>query len=69
MEIAEKLADALSMFWQSLDERERRLFVLGVAWLAATIAVAPLERRRRQRELDEIAGRVATYLKEDRRHA
>lgn len=64
MEIAEKLADALTMFWQALDEKERRLLVLGTAWLVAMIALAPVERSRRQRERDEIAERVATYLKE-----
>jgi type II secretory pathway component PulM len=65
VEIAEKLADALTMFWQALDERERRLLALGVAWLVAMIALAPVERSRRQRERDEIAQRVALYLKEN----
>ena len=68
MEIAEKLADALSMFWQSLDEKERRLFVLGVAWLGAMIALAPLERARREREREQIAERVAVYLREGLSH-
>lgn len=69
MEIAEKLADALTMFWQALDDRERRLLVLGVAWLGAVIVMAPVERSRRQRERDEIAQRVALYLKELSSHA
>lgn len=61
-EIAAKLADALSMFWQSLDEQERRLLGLGVLYLAALLVVGPLERRRRQREQDELAERVARRL-------
>lgn len=69
MEIAQKLADALSMFWQSLDGTERRLLVLGCAWLAGMVALAPVERQRRERERDEIAQRVALYLKELDRHA
>jgi len=47
-EIAAKLADALSMFWQSLDDHERRLFALGVAWLLASIVMGAAERKRKQ---------------------
>jgi type II secretory pathway component PulM len=61
-EIATKLADALSMFWESLDERERRLLALGVAYVAAMIVVAPLERRRKQSEREELAVEVARIL-------
>lgn len=52
--ISAKLLDALSMFWSSLDERERRLLLLGVAYLAAVAVWAPLERRRRLREREEL---------------
>ena len=62
--IAAKLADALSMFWQSLDEQERRLLALGVAWLVAVVAVAPVERRRRRQERAELASEVAQLLQE-----
>lgn len=57
-EIATKLADALSMFWQSLDERERRLLVLGTLWLGAMLVAAPIERGRREREQAELAARI-----------
>jgi type II secretory pathway component PulM len=63
-EIVAKLTDALSMFWQSLDERERRLLALGVAYLAAMIVVAPIERRRKQNEREELATEVARLLVE-----
>lgn len=63
-EIAAKLADALSMFWQSLDERERQVLALGVAYVAAMIVVAPIERRRKQREQEELATEVARLLVE-----
>ena len=61
-EIAAKLADALSMFWQSLDEEERKLLALGVAYVAAMIVVAPIERRRKQKEREELATEVARLL-------
>lgn len=63
-EIAAKLADALSMFWLSLDERERRLLALGVAYVAAMIVVAPIEKRRKQRDREELASEVARILVE-----
>ena len=65
-EIAEKLADALSMFWQSLDERERRLLVLGVAYLGAVIVLAPLQQRQRRQEREELAEELARRLVEGR---
>ena len=63
-EIAAKLADALSMFWAALDEQERRALGLAVAWLAASLVLGAAERRRKQRELDELADRVADRLVE-----
>lgn len=68
MEIAAKLADALSMFWQSLDDRERRLLALGVAYLAAMIVVTPIERQRRRQEREELATEVARLLVERSQH-
>jgi len=67
-EIAAKLADALSMFWQSLDDQERRLLVLGAVWLAAALALGPIERRRKEREEAELIERLAQALDERRRH-
>lgn len=61
-EIAAKLADAMSMFWQSLDERERRLLAVGVAYVLAMIVVRPMERRRHEREQEELADKVARAL-------
>lgn len=61
-EIAAKLADALSMFWQSLDERERQLVLVGAAYLVALAVWTPLERRRKAREREEIADAIARHL-------
>jgi type II secretory pathway component PulM len=61
-EIAAKLADALSMFWQSLDERERRLLALGAVWVAVSLAMMPLERRRKEREEAELIERLAAAI-------
>jgi type II secretory pathway component PulM len=63
-EIAAKLVDSLSMFWQSLDDRERRLLALGVAYLAALVVLLPVEQRRKQRERGELADEVARLLVE-----
>lgn len=63
-EIAAKFADALSMFWLALDDRERRMILLGAAWLVASVALAAAERRRREQELDDVADRVAARLQE-----
>lgn len=62
-EIAGKLADALSMFWQSLDDRERKLLAVGVAYVAAMIVLAPIERQRKQRERAELVEDVARTLR------
>lgn len=63
-EIVTKLADALSMFWQALDDHERRLLVAGVAWVSASLVLGAVERKRKARELDELAERVAARLAE-----
>lgn len=36
----EKAVDAASMFWQSLDERERQLLLLGAVYLVGVALVA-----------------------------
>ena len=61
MTIAEKLADALRMFWQALDEEERRVVLYLTAYFACSVAVA-MHRRQRARmvaELREEIGRGA----------
>lgn len=63
-EIAEKLADALSMFWLALDEHERRLLLIGAAWLVGSVVLGVAERKRKERELEELADRVAQRLVE-----
>ena len=68
MDIAAKLADALSMFWQSLDDRERRLIVIGCAYLAAVVLLAPVEKARRERERSEIVEAVARRLEGQHGH-
>lgn len=64
-EISGKLADALSMFWQSLSDQERRAVVIGTAYLVGLVLVAPLERKRKQAEqeamISEVVKRVRSY--------
>lgn len=62
-EIAAKLADALAMFWQSLDEQERRLLMIGGLWLAAALISVPMERSRKARERQELVEAVAERLR------
>lgn len=62
-EIAAKLADALAMFWQSLDEQERRLLMIGGLWLAAALISVPSERARKARERQELVEAVAERLR------
>ena len=50
MEILGKLTDALSMFWQSLDDQERRMLVVGVAYAIGVVVVNRLEEGSRRRE-------------------
>lgn len=65
-EIAAKFADALSMFWLALDEHERRLLLIGAAWLVGSVALGVAERKRRQAELDAVAEQVLARLEERR---
>jgi type II secretory pathway component PulM len=48
VELLTKAADAASMFWQALDERERRLLLYGAVYLAVLV-YASLRRRERER--------------------
>lgn len=45
-EIASKLVDAASMFWQALDERERRMLLYVAAYFAFTMLLAAQQRSR-----------------------
>ena len=45
-EIASKLMDALSMFWQSLDEQERRVLVYMGVYFGLSMLVAAQQRSR-----------------------
>ena len=51
MELFSKLADSASMFWQSLDERERFM----VLYLGAVMVVGALASSQRKREEKLIA--------------
>lgn len=61
-EIAEALADALLMFWQALNDNQRRYVLLGVLWVGALAVWLPVEKRRREAEearmVDAVAHRV-----------
>lgn len=62
MEIAAKLADALSMFWQALDERERKLLLIAVVWIVAAVALRPVQQRKANEERQRLAAEVAGLL-------
>lgn len=61
-EIASKLVDALSMFWQSLDESERRVVLYLAVYFASSVIFAvhkANEERRRVRLLAELREEIA----------
>ena len=58
-EIVEKLADSLSMFWQSLSLEERRLVLVGVVWVGLSVYSLTAGRRRQERERAQLADLVA----------
>jgi hypothetical protein len=62
VEIAEKLRDALSMFWQSLDTDERRILIGGIAWVMLSLVATVAQERRREWEREQIAESVARRL-------
>lgn len=61
-EIAEKFADALAMFWQSLDAEEKRALAFGVAWVVYSVVQIPLARARQDRDTQMLADAVAERL-------
>jgi len=46
VETLSKLVDAASMFWQSLDERERMVVAYGAAWLVLVLVAGAAQRQR-----------------------
>lgn len=57
MTIAEKLADALKMFWQALDEEERRIVAYLAVYFTCSVVFAlhkANDERRRQRLVAEL---------------
>lgn len=61
MTIAEKLADALKMFWQALDEEERRVVAYLAVYFTCSIVFALHKanaERRRQRLLSDLRGEL-----------
>jgi hypothetical protein len=57
-EIAGKLIDALSMFWASLDEHEKRIVLYFAVYLTVTTALA-CARTRRERMIAELREELA----------
>lgn len=51
-EIASKLQDALSMFWQSLDQHERRMMLYAVAYFACSLLLAAHKRSRERLKVE-----------------
>jgi hypothetical protein len=57
MSVLVKLGDALLMFWQSLEQRERMLLLLAGS-VAVELAVAVASQRDERRREDRIVNRV-----------
>ncbi len=60
-EIVEKFRDAISMFWQSLDEQERKVVLFYLAYVGAATA-SSLAARRRERLRAELTNDVIERL-------
>lgn len=58
MSVAEKLRDALSMFWQSLDEEERRIVAYLAVYFASTVVLG-IAKQRRARLVAELREEMA----------
>lgn len=58
MELLAKFTDSASMFWQSLDERERMLVLYFLGYLALSIALA-VQRSSRERLKAELREELA----------
>lgn len=52
-EIPTKLLDALAMFWQALDEQERRMLLYFGVYLSVTLLVS-MQQRSRERLKSEL---------------
>ena len=63
MEIIAKFGSALSGFWWSLDEHERKLLIIGGAYLVAVVLYTSTAQERRERELEELAARLEQRLR------
>lgn len=57
MSIVGKLTDALSMFWQALDEEERRIVMYAGVYLCVSVVLGMQAKasERRERRLREVA--------------
>lgn len=62
MEILGKFGSAMSGFWWALDEHERRLLVIGGAYLIAVSFYLATAENRRRSSIDELAERIAERL-------
>lgn len=51
-EITSKLMDALSMFWQSLDEHERRVLVYFAVYVCVSAALSAHQRSRERLKVE-----------------
>lgn len=60
MNIVGKLTDALSMFWQALDDDERRIVMYAGCYLLVSVALGMQAKasERRERRLREVAAEL-----------
>ena len=50
------------MFWQSLDDREKRMLAVGVIWAAYVLVSVPVSKARQDRDRQLLADAVAERL-------
>ena len=59
----ERLGDAALMFWQSLDDRERRMIVMGVVYGVYLVAASVAASKHREHERRQLAIAIAEELR------
>lgn len=62
MEILAKLGSAMSGFWWALDDHERKLLILGGAYMVGMVIYLSTAEQRRRDQIDELADRIAERL-------
>lgn len=65
MQIIPKLRDSLTMFWQALDDAERRVLLLAFSYVLA-VAVTSEAKKNRARQLHRLKYQIIEELRNGR---